>query len=191
VPSNDPEEANALELLREDFQSNGIYAVHRLDRECSGVLLFARGKACEERLDLLFEKHELEREYLAILEGNLPQEKGTWTSYLYEKENYEVVVSDEKKGKLSITHFEKLRYSAKFSYLRLRLETGRKHQIRVHCKEAGYPITGDKRYGAFLNPAQRLMLHSHRLSLIHPFTKLKLTFVAPIPKSFLTLGYPH
>lgn len=190
VPSLDPEEASVLELIKEDFQSEAIYPAHRLDRECSGALLFARGKICEKRLEALFEKHDLEREYVALVEGRFFEKSGRWESYLYEKENYQVVISDARQGKLAITHFDLLRRSAKFSYLKLVLETGRKHQIRVHCKEAGFPITGDKRYGALLNPCKRMMLHARRLKLVHPFTKKSMEFIAPLPKPFLTLGFP-
>jgi 23S rRNA pseudouridine1911/1915/1917 synthase len=189
VSSDNPDEENALSFVRDDFLSDTIYPVHRLDRECSGVLLFARGKASQERFDALFEAHDLQREYIAIVDGYLPQKKGTWKSYLIEKENLSVYTTTEDKGKLAVTHFEVVRHSNKFTYLRLVLETGRKHQIRVHCKEAGVPILGDKRYKCPSNPAKRLCLHSLSLSFIHPFTQKEVSFFSQPPKAFQNLGF--
>lgn len=189
VASENPLEENALAYLREDFQTDAIYPVHRLDRECSGVLMFARGKESQERFDALFEAHDLTREYVAIVEGRLQQKTGTWQSYLMEKENFDVVTTTQDKGKLAITHYKVVRYSAKFTYLRLILETGRKHQIRVHCEQSGHPILGDLRYSSHCNPAKRLCLHALKLGFTHPFTHHKHTFFAPLPKAFINLGF--
>lgn len=188
VATENPNVENALQFVRADFQSETIYPVHRLDRECSGVLLFARGIEAQNRFDALFEAHDLTREYLAIVEGRVSLSKGTWSSYLYEKSNFDVVETSPAQGKLAITHYEKIRHSKMFTFLKCTLETGRKHQIRVHTKAAGHPIIGDKRYGSFLNPIKRLGLHAHTLSFIHPFTSKSVSFISPPPKSFLTLG---
>jgi 23S rRNA pseudouridine1911/1915/1917 synthase len=177
---------HALGLLRQHYSSNQIFAVHRIDRETSGVLLFARGKETEERLKDLFEKHDLKREYLAIVEGRLRENQGSWQSNLLELSNLDVVESPE--GRTAITHFEVLKRSAKYSYLRLILETGRKHQIRVHCQAAGHPVVGDARYGSTENPMDRLCLHARYLSLVHPFTQKPLSFSAPLPQVFQVLG---
>jgi 23S rRNA pseudouridine1911/1915/1917 synthase len=152
-----------------------------LDQETSGVLLFARSKMSEERFNVLFEKHDLEREYRAIVSGHLPERQGTWVHFLREKENYDVEVTTEAQGRKAITHYEVLRYSKKLTYLRLRLETGRKHQIRIQCAQAGHPIVGDKRYGSLLNPFKRLCLQAFSLSFIHPFTQKKMSFSSPSP----------
>lgn len=167
---------SALSILREHYS---LHAVHRLDQDTSGTLLFARGTLSQDRFDQLFEEHALEREYVAIVEGHLPQEKGTWECYLREKENYDVEITTPELGKKAITHFEVIRRTKQFTYLRLRLETGKKHQIRVQCKEAGHPVVGDKRYGSLLK--ERLCLHAHRLSFIHPFTGKKIVVTAPLP----------
>lgn len=177
---------HALGLLRLHYRTDQIYAVHRIDRETSGVLLFARGKESEHRLKDLFEKHDLLREYLAIVEGRIAENSGSWQSNLIELPNLDVVESPE--GRVAITHFEVLRRSAKYSYLRLVLETGRKHQIRVHCKAAGHPVVGDQRYGSTENPMDRLCLHARYLSLVHPFTGKNLSFSSPLPKVFQVLG---
>ena len=177
---------HALGLLREHYGTDQIFAVHRIDRETSGVLLFARGKQSEEKLKELFEEHDLVREYYAIVEGRLTENEGSWESRLIELPNLDVVESHD--GRLAITHFEVLRRSAKYSYLRLTLETGRKHQIRVHCQAAGHPVVGDSRYGSLEDPMGRLCLHSSHLSLVHPFTRKKLSLTSPLPPIFQVLG---
>lgn len=188
VASENPGLPHALGHLREYYGTPSIYAVHRIDRETSGVLMFARGKESEAKFDALFEAHALTREYTAIVEGKLASDCGTWESYLLEKENYDVVTTSPEMGKVAITHYQVYRRSKKFTYLRLRLETGRKHQIRVHCQQAGHPVLGDKRYGSTCNPAKRLCLHASLLSFIHPFTGKEVCFTSPLPKQFLTLG---
>lgn len=167
---------SALSLLRAHFS---LHAVHRIDQDTSGTLLFARGSQSQEKFDQMFENHALERDYLAIVEGHIQQDQGTWESYLREKENYDVEVTTPDMGKRAVTHYEVVRRSQKFTYLRLRLETGKKHQIRIQCKEAGHPIVGDKRYGSLIK--NRLCLHAHKISFIHPFTGKEITVTAPLP----------
>ncbi len=177
---------HALGLLRESFGTDQIFAVHRIDRDTSGVLLFARGKEAEQRFKDMFEAHDLKREYFAIVEGRVKEQSGTWTSNLLELPSFRVIESPE--GKEAITHFSVVRRSPKYSYLKLELETGRKHQIRVHCQMAGHPVLGDERYSSAENPIQRLCLHALSLGFKHPFTKKPLSFHAPIPASFKKLG---
>lgn len=172
---------SALSLLR-DYYS--VYAVHRLDQETSGTLLFARGRLSEQKFDEMFEAHAVEREYLAIVEGRMSQNAGTWESYLREKENYDVEVSPE--GKRAITHYEVIHRSKNYTYLRLKLETGRKHQIRVQCREVGFPIVGDKRYGSSIK--NRVCLHAYRLCFTHPFTGKDISVTASIPAPLIKLG---
>lgn len=198
VPLDHPSsKIHALKLLREHFQTDQIFAVHRLDRETSGVMIFARGKESQEKLKDLFEKHALQREYIAVVEGILAEDRGTWRCKLRELPNYDVEAVDcsdlevAQEGREAITHFEILHRSAKYSYLRLCLETGRKHQIRIHCKMAGTPVLGDKRYGSAENPLKRLALHARLLSFIHPFTKKKLLFTSPLPPAFKKLLPPN
>lgn len=189
VPAEN-DQVSALDYLRAGMRSKSIFPVHRLDQETSGALLFARGKGAESAFDELFATHSLEREYFAIVEGHLPSSQGTWVSFLKEKENYDVECVAEGQGKQAITHYEVLRRSPKFSFLRLRLETGRKHQIRVQCREAGHPILGDWRYGSTADPAKRLCLHAHALRFVHPFTQRQMAFTAPLPDAFKFLKFP-
>ncbi len=190
VPLDEPgEERHALGLLRQQYRSDQIFPVHRLDRECSGVLLFARGKESQEKFKNLFAAHDLQREYFAIVEGRVEENSGNWRSHLLELPSYRVVVapaSDETQE--AITHFSVTRRSTKYTYLRLLLETGRKHQIRVQAAAAGHPIVGDRRYGSSENPLKRLALHAYHLGLIHPFTGQSLSFSVPLPRVFLVLG---
>ncbi|MCH9608793.1 MAG: hypothetical protein S4CHLAM45_07050 [Chlamydiales bacterium] len=173
---------SALDRLKKQFPS--VYPVHRLDYGASGTLLFARTPDMKRKLSTLFRNHDLEREYIAIVEGRVAQEKGTWSYPLHELESYDVVVSKE--GREAITHFERLRVTPKFSTLRIQLETGRKHQIRVHCREVGHPIIGDFRYGAVSDPIKRLGLHAKSLSFIHPMTKKKMHFETEPKLGYLT-----
>ncbi len=177
---------NALNLLRQYYGSDQIFAVHRIDRETSGILLFARGKESEQHFDALFERHDILREYLTIVEGRVEQQTGTWQSNLLELPSLQVIDSPD--GKEAITHFSVIRKSAKYSYLRLRLETGRKHQIRVHCQMAGHPVLGDFRYGAKEDPLKRLCLHAATLGFKHPFTHKSIQFSSPVPPIFKRLG---
>ncbi len=175
VPA-EKEEANALHLLKAGLKSLSLLPVHRLDQDTSGVLVFARSKIAEEKLAILFENHTIEREYVAVVEGLLPYSEGVWENYLREKENYSVEVTTKELGRKAITHYQVAHRSKKLSFVRLKLETGRKHQIRVQAAHAGYPIVGDKRYGSLINPFKRLCLHARTLAFIHPFTKKHVTF---------------
>jgi RluA family pseudouridine synthase len=177
---------NALSLLRQHYDTDQIYAVHRIDQETSGTLLFARGKQSEERFKDMFEKHDLQREYFAVVEGRIKEDSGTWQNSLLELPSFRVIESEE--GKNAITHFTVARRSAKYTYLKLLLETGRKHQIRVQCQMAGHPIVGDPRYGSVENPLKRLGLHACSLGFVHPFTHKKVFFSSPLPRVFLALG---
>jgi tRNA pseudouridine32 synthase/23S rRNA pseudouridine746 synthase/23S rRNA pseudouridine1911/1915/1917 synthase len=177
---------DALTLLKEHSGTDQIYAVHRIDRETSGILLFARGKESEEKFDKLFEAHDILREYYAIVEGQMSQTQGSWESRLLELPSLHVIDSPE--GKHAITHYKTIRRSAKYTYLKLRLETGRKHQIRVQCQMAGHPVVGDQRYGSVENPLKRLCLHACTLGFKHPFTRKNVTFTSPLPGAFQALG---
>lgn len=190
VPLDPPlQQESALSILRDASRTDQIFAVHRLDRESSGVLIFAKGTQSVEKLKNLFESHDLNRQYFAIIEGRIPENSGTWDYPILELPNYDVVVATHpEEGRQAITHFEVLRRSAKYSYLRLVLETGRKHQIRVQCKHAGFPILGDKRYGSTENPIKRMALHAENLTLVHPFTQKTLSFTSPIPPAFKKMG---
>jgi 23S rRNA pseudouridine1911/1915/1917 synthase len=175
-------------LLKAHYRPRKVFVVHRLDQDTSGVMVFALNQDANDRMKALFEVHDIERSYTAIVEGQLLSPEGTWQSYQYEDGQYMIhETSDEKKGRLAITHYKTLSTTKRYSWLQLRLETGRKNQIRVHCQSAGHPIVGDKKYGAQTSPIKRLCLHAHLLAFRHPFTKKYLRFESPIPDEFYRL----
>ena len=189
VPLDEEKTENALSILRKYFSTKNIFVVHRIDKKTSGVMMFAKNQKAIDKLNLMFKNHELKRAYLAIVEGNLKENEGVWKSYLTENKEYNVrSVENEEEGKIAITHFSVIRRSKHFTYLKLNLETGRKHQIRVHCKDSGHPILGDKRYSPSSSPISRMCLHYYFLDVLHPITGKKMSFSAPIPQSFKKLG---
>lgn len=172
-------------LLKKHFSPRKVYVVHRLDQDTSGVIVFALSDAAYKGLKKLFAAHTIERSYCAIVEGELPQASGTWESYLYEDSLYKVHSTDDpSKGELAITHFQTEGKSAKYSRLKLTLETGKKNQIRVHCQDHGVPVAGDKKYGAITDPLKRLCLHAETLAFVHPITDKEMHFSSPIPPGF-------
>lgn len=179
-------EETAHAILKNNYTT--VHVVHRIDQDTSGVMVFARTDECRDRFKLMFEKHELERAYTAIIEGSLEQSSGTWQSYLFEDEAYVVHETDDpEKGRIAITHYAQFGRNRRYAWLRLKLETGRKNQIRVHCQNAGHPIAGDKKYGAKSNPLKRLGLHAHLLGFKHPVTGKQMRFESPLPESFQRL----
>ena len=165
-----------------------LFIVHRLDREASGLLVFAKTPESKERLQAQFKNHTAGRRYVAVVEGRVKSDEFTIRSYLAENAAHRVYSTPNKKiGKLAVTHVHVLKRNAKTTVLQVRLETGRKHQIRVHLAESGHVIIGDKNYGAGSNPIRRLALHGAHLDFKHPTTGKFMTFDTPYPKSFDTL----
>lgn len=162
-----------------------IQVVHRLDRETSGVLVFAKNAYAREQLKEQFAEHTVERLYIAIVEGELDPEEGTFRSYLREMRDLKMVSVDaHPDAKYAVTHYRTVKTNGRFSMLEVTLETGRKNQIRAHLSEAGHPIVGDRMYGSEINPIGRLGLHAKLLGFDHPVTRKHLVFTAPMPKSF-------
>ena len=164
-----------------------VFIVHRLDKDTSGVVLFAK----TEKMKLLLQKDWNNlvkvREYLAIVEGKVEKEQAILTNYLMETKTLRTYISNSKKGQLAITKYKLIKYIKDYSVLQVFIETGRKNQIRVQLSNMRNPIIGDKKYGSTKNPIRRLGLHAHRLILINPITKKEMEFLAPIPDSFLTI----
>ena len=163
-----------------------IYVVHRLDRDTSGVLLFAKSEPAKHYLQEHWE--ETEKRYLAVVHGRLVPPSGTISSYLTENSALRVFSTpDPTAGKLAQTEYATLREVRGFSLLELRLLTGRKHQIRVHLADRGHPVVGDKRYGRANAAHRRLALHARSLSFRHPVSGEELTFEATAPAYFKEL----
>ncbi len=155
--------------------------VHRLDRETSGLVLFATSDEVQHRLQAAWP--DVEKVYLAVVAGRPEPSHGTINSYLTETATLQVFSNDHPTpgGRLSTTHYRLLQTRGDLSLLEIRLETGRKHQIRVQLADLGCPVAGDRRYGETLDPCRRLGLHANRLRFVHPLTGERLTFNSPLP----------
>ncbi len=191
VATEREQENNAQALLNEYLrQKSGgrIHVVHRLDRETSGVLVFAKNFKAREVLKEKFAAHDIDRIYVAIIEGRMQPPSGTIQSNLLERPSLRMEsVKRHPEAKLSITHYRTEATSPKYSMLEVTLETGRKNQIRAHLSEAGHPIVGDQFYGSTVNPIGRLGLHAKLLGFDHPATGKRMTFTAPVPRVFRDL----
>lgn len=185
VATDSEKENTAFRILKECGKT--VFVVHRLDRDTSGVLLFAKSREVKEKLQKNWDS-TLYREYIAVCEGVFKEKSGRAESYLKESKTH-IVYSDKfgKNGKKAITNYEVIKTSKKYSWLRINIETGRKNQIRVAMKDLGHPIAGDKKYGALTNPFKRLGLHASMLKIIHPVTEKVVTFEAKIPRCFISL----
>lgn len=176
------------EYVKRFDPNNLIFIVHRLDRDTSGLMMFAKSKKIQEILQKDWNNSIIERSYIAIVEGVIEKTEGTVTSWL--KENKALVVYSSQTpddGLKAVTHYKVLKTNKVFSLLEVKLETGRKNQIRVHMKDIGFPVTGDKKYGAKLNPIGQMGLHARVLSFKHPVTGKALRFDTPIPMKFQKL----
>lgn len=166
-----------------------IFIVHRLDRDTSGVIVFAKDEQTKHALQDDWNETILERKYIAAVEGTPEYEEGTVASYLKDNPKSMKVSSSwtDNGGKYSVTHFKVLRSSGQYSLVEFELETGRKNQIRVHASVIGNPVAGDRKYGSVSNPLHRLCLHASTLAFHHPRTGQLLRFDTGIPKDFMRL----
>ncbi len=164
---------------------NRIFVLHRLDRETSGVLLFARDEKAKRAFQEEWNHRVIRRGYSAIVEGSPIQERGTVRSHLIETSTH-LVFSGEPgpNSKEAVTHYRTLKKYGGYTLLDVEIQTGRKNQIRVHMKDLGHPVAGDKRYGAKTDPLGRLCLHAGELVLNHPLTGQELFLRARTPKEF-------
>jgi 23S rRNA pseudouridine1911/1915/1917 synthase len=181
-------EATAQAYLNTYLGSAGedrVQVVHRLDRDTSGVLVFAKNFFARERLKEQFMIHSVERIYVAIIEGAIDPPEGTIESNLFEQRDLKMVsVEAHPDAKHAVTHYRTIATKGAYSMIEVTLETGRKNQIRAHLAEAGHPVAGDKMYGAKTNPLGRLGLHAKLLGFDHPTSGKHLVFTAALPKSF-------
>jgi 23S rRNA pseudouridine1911/1915/1917 synthase len=184
-------EATAQAYLNAYLGSAGedrVQVVHRLDRDTSGVLVFAKNFFARERLKEQFMIHSVERIYVAIIEGAIEPPEGTIESNLFEQRDLKMVSVDaHPDAKHAVTHYRTIATKGPYpilSMLEVTLETGRKNQIRAHLAESGHPVAGDKMYGAKTNSLGRLGLHAKLLGFDHPTSGKHLVFTAALPKSF-------
>jgi 23S rRNA pseudouridine1911/1915/1917 synthase len=176
------------EYLRKKDKKARVYVLHRLDREVSGLMVFAK----DMELQAIFQKNwdnlVPDYSYMAVVEGHPNPENGTVTSWLTENKNFVMMSSPVDNGGLkSVTHYKTLKSKGGYSLLDFEMETKRKNQTRVHMQQVGHPIVGDKKYGASNNPIKRIALHAGGLKLKHPRTGELLEFKAAIPKTMQML----
>ena len=164
-------------------KNNKVFIVHRLDKDTSGLVIFAKNQEVKNKLQNNWEK--INRGYVAIVNGHT-KDKDTLKSYLMETKTLLVYSTDDKKnGKLAITEYEKLSENKKLTLLKIKLKTGRKNQIRVQLNDNGNEIVGDKKYGNMkFDPLRRLCLHANYLDFMHPVTNERKVIDIGIPKEF-------
>lgn len=193
-PSNGHEDGTLVNaLLAHCTNLSGINGVkrpgivHRIDKDTTGLLVVAKNDYAHEFLAKQLEDHTLHREYIALVKGVIKEDDGKIIAPIgRDKYNRQKMAVDVKNGKPAVTHFHVLKRFNQYTLISCVLETGRTHQIRVHMNYIGYPIEGDPVYGpkSHLLFDKGQLLHAEKLILIHPKTKKKMTFSAPLPKDF-------
>lgn len=190
---NDRESDNTVTSLLNNYvrkgnqkSKNSVLIVHRLDKDTSGVLVFAKNKHSKRYLQDNWKSAS--KTYYAVLHGSLKNKSDLISSYLTENRIHRVYsVGEDDGGRLSKTEYKVLEESEKYSLVEINLLTGRKNQIRVHFSEAGHPVVGDKMYGGKEKGIKRLNLHAATLSINHPVTKERMTFETKMPEYFNSL----
>ena len=153
-------------VKREDPEAH-IFIVHRLDRDTSGVMIFAKRQGIQEAMQRNWDKTVLERKYIAIVEGAIEPPQGEIRSYLKENAAMQMYSTpNAADGQLAVTHYKTIKGNSRFSMVEVQLETGRKNQIRVHMHDTGHPIIGDRKYGSHCNPLGRVALHAATIRFI-------------------------
>ncbi|MEG1720850.1 MAG: RluA family pseudouridine synthase [Pseudoflavonifractor sp.] len=176
------------DYVRGENPNARIFIVHRLDRDTSGVMLFAKNEEMKHALQDDWDARVRARGYLAVVEGRPPEQAGQCRSWLLETVTHLVWSGGpDSGGKEAITNYQVIAENQGFSLLRVDLDTGRKNQIRVQMQEMGCPIAGDKQYGGSTAGMGRLGLHACELALLDPRTEQELRFVAPMPREFRKL----
>ncbi|MDN6162223.1 MAG: RluA family pseudouridine synthase, partial [Atopostipes sp.] len=188
--SKHPKELDAYRQLTDyvkaEHPSNRIFIVHRLDRDTSGIMIYAKSEAIKNKLQENWHNIMEKRLYIALVEGELTVDSDSVSSWLNETSTHRVYSTEnDKGGKYAITHYKKINANHDYSLLKIELETGRKNQIRVHMQDIGHPVVGDKKYGSRKNPIRRLGLHAKTLAFTHPQTNKLVEYTVPAPKSFI------
>ncbi|MDR3235412.1 MAG: RluA family pseudouridine synthase [Prevotellaceae bacterium] len=189
ISTGNGNEMTAYSILRNyvkiKSQANKIFIVHRLDRETSGLMLFARNERTKETLQSNWNDMVQQRKYAAVVCGALPNDADTLTSYLKENAAMRMYVSKTADhAQRAVLSYRVLKRNSRFSLIEVELETGRKNQIRVQMQEIGHSVAGDKKYGGGASPIGRLALHAQSLEFIHPTTREKMCFSTKIPAKF-------
>lgn len=180
---------NVKSVLDDYFHQSGqhcsAHVVHRLDRDTSGLMIYAKDKKTELKLEEDWHHTVYDRRYVALLSGVVEKDTGTVQSWLKENQTYIVYSSyRDGDGKLAVTHYATLGRGRNHSLVEFKLETGRKNQIRVHAADMGHPVCGDVKYGNGDDPIGRLCLHAYVLCFYHPVTHRPMEFRTNIPSTF-------
>lgn len=178
----------AAEYLRAKGKNARPYVLHRIDKETSGVLVFAKDIKIHSMLKMRWNELVQTREYHAVVEGVPEPKEGVIATYLKENVNRLVYATNDPTGQRAVTRYRVLSSNDEFSLLSVEIDTGRKNQIRAHMQKIGHPVVGDEKYGYDKNPLKRLGLHASKLCFLHPKTKELITIVSPLPPSFRTFG---
>ena len=184
-----------LQAMQAENKNARPFVLHRIDKETSGVLVFAKNVKIHSMLKMHWNELVQTREYFAVAEGIFEQKSGTVTTYLKENVNNVVYSTNDPTGQKAITHFEVVKESPQglYSLVKVKIDTGRKNQIRVHLRDMEHPIVGDDKYGKkqdgtwVKNPIERLGLHASKLEFIHPVTREVIAINASLPPSFRSL----
>ena len=193
VTTGKSDETTAFSILKNYVKKaspqNRIYVVHRLDRETSGVIMFAKTREIQLALQENWHRVITRRVYVALVEGKVEKPEDTIVTWLTENEKSLKIHSSkvDNGGQQAVTHYRTIKSNDKFSLLEVELETGRKNQIRVHMQDIGHPIVGDKKYGSEVSPIGRVGLHARVLAFIHPMSLENVTFETHVPKTFTSV----
>ena len=183
---------NVKSVLDDYFQKTRqkcrAHVVHRLDRDTSGLMIYAKDMETEQVLEHEWHDIVYDRRYVAVLSGEVEQDGGTVANWLKDNKAYVTYSSPvDNGGKYAVTHFHTLARTTEHSLVEFKLETGRKNQIRVHAADMGHPVCGDTKYGNGDDPVHRLCLHAYLLCFYHPVTHERMEFESMTPKSFRDL----
>ena len=175
------------EHVKEEDPRNRIFILHRLDRETSGLMVFAKSEAVQRAMQADWHAAVPQRKYYAVIEGRLAEPSGRIVSYLAENKVFKVYATTPDQGKEAVMSYREVRAKGEYSLLEIELETGRKNQIRAQLEAVGHPIAGDKKYGAHTNPLGRVALHAGTITFVHPVSGELLSFETPLPYKFNAL----
>jgi 23S rRNA pseudouridine1911/1915/1917 synthase len=173
------------DYFRKSHQNCTAHVVHRLDRDTSGLMVYAKDMDTEQILEHAWHEIVYDRRYVAVLSGEVIEDDGTIQNWLKDNKAYITFSSPvDNGGKYAITHFHVLARTTEHSLVEFKLETGRKNQIRVHAADMGHPVCGDPKYGNGDDPLHRLCLHAWLLCFEHPVTHQPMEFETPVPSAF-------
>ncbi len=176
------------DYFKKSHQKCTAHVVHRLDRDTSGLMVYAKDIETEQILEHHWHDIVYDRRYVAVCSGEMEQDEGTVSNWLKDNKAYVTYSSPvDNGGKYAVTHYHVLDRTTEHSLVEFKLETGRKNQIRVHSADLGHPVCGDTKYGNGDDPIHRLCLHAWLLCFYHPLTGEPMEFETPVPIEFRKL----